>query len=523
MNQIVKKLITAGMMCAMVYSLNVDAFAAGTLDHFKSVRTYENQFSDIQSWYERDIIFGYELGLFDGSGGEGFQPNSSVTVGEAVKLAACIHSIYETGEAEFEQSTSWWQVYSDYCMLKGIINKPYEDYSNAISRGEFATLLAAALPEHALTVLNEIPDDAIPDVKLSDPYGPAVYRLYRAGVLTGSGESGVFRPDTNIRRGEMAAIVSRMVRVSERKYVTLGSNDRVLSGEEIYAKCAPSVFLMTIYDKDGKEMGYGSGVFISKDGEAVTNWHVLDGARSAKIKTYDGKIHDVIGVYDYDVKNDLVRIKIGGNGFEPMKVNDSGEQMNGATVYAIGNPKGLESTISAGIISSAHRLMNGVEFIQISAPISSGSSGGALINTKGELIGITAAYIDNGQNLNLATPITILSKLEEKTYTSVARNAEEYIESLVSGFKLSLYDVRLAPESTMKVICTIPDVPKGYSLSYDIEDGGVVGCSWGEWGKDDSVELRLHGIDEGETIIAINFSDRSGRVLATRTIKVQVQ
>ena len=524
MNQVVKKLITAGMMCAMVCALNVSAFAANTLDHFKPVRTYEHQFSDIHSWYEQDIISGYELGLFDGIGQGYFRPNSSMTVGEAVKLAACMHSIYETGQAEFQQSGTWWQVYSDYCLQKGIIAKPYEDYSNAISRGEFAMLFAAALPEKALSVLNEIPDNAIPDVKVSDAYGPAVYRLYRAGVLTGSGSDGAFKPNTNIRRGEMAAIVSRMVHVSERKTVTSGSDSHVLSGEQIYTKCAPSVFAVTIYDKSGKELGYGSGVFISAAGEAVTNWHVLDGASSAKIKAYDGKNYDVIGIYDYDAKNDLARIQIGGSGFTPMKVNTSGTQMNGATIYAIGNPKGLESTITSGIISSAHRMVNGVEFIQMSAPISSGSSGGALINAKGELIGITTAYVEDSQNLNLAIPTTKLSKLRNQTYQSVSAAIDGYIKNLVSGFQLSSYDVHLAKGDTAKVICSIPNVPRSYSVSYEVEDGGIaVECVWGKWKENDSVELTIHGVQAGETTITISFSDRGGTILGKRTIHVHVR
>ena len=71
----------------------------------------------------------------------------------------------------------------------------------------------------------------------------------------------------------------------------------------------------------------------------MTNWHVLDGVASAEIITNDGKTYKVLGVYNYDVENDLARIQIGGSGFTPISVDYSGSLLTGATVYAIGNPQ----------------------------------------------------------------------------------------------------------------------------------------------------------------------------------------
>ena len=102
MNQLIKKCTAILLSGAMVCSMSVTAFA-GSLDHFRSANLYDGQFTDIGSWYKDYVIEGYELGLFAGTSDTAFSPESSLTVGEAVKLAACIHSIYNSGSADFVQ------------------------------------------------------------------------------------------------------------------------------------------------------------------------------------------------------------------------------------------------------------------------------------------------------------------------------------------------------------------------------------------------------------------------------------
>lgn len=523
MNQLIKKCTAILLSGAMVCSMSVTAFA-GSLDHFRSANHYDGQFTDIGSWYKDYVIEGYELGLFAGTSDTAFSPESSLTVGEAVKLAACIHSIYNSGSADFVQEDPWWRVYADYCLENGIINEDYNDYSNAISRGQFAVLFAAALPDDALTVMNNISDESIPDVRLSDACGEAVYKLYRAGVLTGSDSQGTFYPNTNLRRSEMAAIVIRMVNVTARKSVSIGqSSSGVLNAEQIYAKCSNAVFSLTTYDKEGEALSSGSGVFLSSDGEAVTNWHVLDGAANAKVTASDGKTYDVSGIYDYDAENDLARIQIQGSGFTAMQVNYSGVLLTGATVYAIGNPMGLENSISAGIISSARRVVNGVTYIQVTTPISNGSSGGALINEKGELIGITSASVSNGQNLNLAIPIGALTALKYDTCRSVSTVVDEYIRNLAASFKVSKSSVTVKPGASVVVTCSIPGIPSGYAVSYEVSTRSIVQCSWGSWNEDDSVDLTLTGQNLGDVTVTVKLHDRQDTVLAERTIQVKVR
>ncbi len=522
MNHWTKKCTALLLSAAMVCTMSVTAFA-GSLDHFRPIRTYEGQFTDVGSWYADYVADSFALGLLAGTSDTTFFPDSSVTVGEAVKLAACLHSIYETGAAEFTQGDPWWRVYADYCLENNLIASDFADYSNAVSRGQFAVLLAAALPDEALTVMNELSDGAIPDVRLADSCGEAVYKLYRAGVLTGSDKSGTFRPNTNLRRSEMAAIVSRMVHVTARKSVNIGQNSAALTAEQVYAKCSSAVFALTTYDKEGKAHSSGSGVFLTAAGEAVTNWHVLDGAASAKITTANGKTYNVTGVYDYDAENDLARIQVQGSGFTAMPVNSSAALLTGATVYAIGNPMGLENSISAGIISAARRVVGGVTYIQVTTPISNGSSGGALINEKGQLIGITSASVSNGQNLNLAIPIGALAQLKGETCRSVSTVVNEYIRTLAAGFKLSKSSLTLRPGEEAVITCSIPGIPSGYAVSYEVSTRSIVQCSWGSWNENDSVDLTLTGQNLGDVTVTIKLHDRQETVLAERTIQIRVR
>ncbi len=409
------------LIIALLFSLSTTtAFAAqGSMDNFVEKSTYsEGYFSDIGGqWFESSVARGYALGLIDGKGGGIFDPAGSVTLAEAIKLAACLHSIYYTGSADFEQGSPWYQVYVNYCLTKGIISSGYSDYNAAATRAQFASIFASALPSAALSAINTVNDDCIPDVKISDSYGPAVYKLYRAGILTGSDSRGTFNPQSNIQRSEMAAIVTRMADIDLRREITLTEkiSNSGLSAQEIFTKCSAAVFYIEIYDINDNPIGSGSGVFTSSDGQAVTNYHVIENAYSAAIMTTDGNTYSVDGVYDYDENTDLARLQIHGSGFSYLPIGDSRSLSTGATVFAIGSPLGLDNTISQGIISNAGRVIDGISYIQTTAPISPGSSGGALINDKGELIGITSAYFADGQNLNLAVPI---HRLEELGYQS---------------------------------------------------------------------------------------------------------
>lgn len=246
--------------------------------------------------------------------------------------------------------------------------------------------------------------------------------------------------------------------VLEHTYVSRGytttrpsSRKTELNAEQVYAKCSSAVFFLEIYDRLGQNIATGSGFFLDKEGTAVTNYHVIDDAYSAKVVLPDStKKYDVLGVYSYSEQEDWAILKVNGSDFDYLPIGDSGTAVGGATVFALGSPLGLQNTISQGLVSNPNRIEDGMSYIQISAPISSGSSGGALLNKYGEVIGITSASYVKGQNLNLAIPMTYVpmnnikplssvysvTGAEIDAYTSLARFLLEKGEKYETGYYL---------------------------------------------------------------------------------------
>ena len=187
-----------------------------------------------------------------------------------------------------------------------------------------------------------------------------------------------------------------------------GASSAKLSAEQIYSKCSPAVFYIEVYNSRGLPVSTGSGFFISKDGTAVTNYHVTEGASALKIYLPDGRTYWVDSIVSASAAKDIAIIKVKGSNFPYLEIGDSDTVRGGQAIFAIGSPLGLSNTISDGIVSNPSRSISGLNYIQISAPISHGSSGGALLNQAGQVIGITSAGFDDGQNLNLAIPINLI-------------------------------------------------------------------------------------------------------------------
>jgi len=170
-------------------------------------------------------------------------------------------------------------------------------------------------------------------------------------------------------------------------------------------------------------MGQGSGFFISADGYAVTNNHVVDGASKVEVTTDDGKTYSakVIGT---DARTDLALIKVeGGSNFPFAKLAD-GKPRIGDWVLAVGNPFGLGGTVTAGIVSAMGRdIGNGPydDFIQIDAPVNKGNSGGPAFSTEGDVVGVnTAIYSPSGGSVGIAFSIpastvkSVVAQLKDK-------------------------------------------------------------------------------------------------------------
>lgn len=184
------------------------------------------------------------------------------------------------------------------------------------------------------------------------------------------------------------------------KIVNSNSNTQ-MTGKAIFKKYNSAVFM--IYTSDNKSISQGSGFFVSNDGIGISNYHVFKGSLKGKevIKLSNGNIYKIQEVLAYSEQYDYIIFKVKGNGFNYIPVTKRGYEV-GDEIYTIGSPKGLENTFSSGEISQSRSNY----LIQINAPIDHGSSGGALINIYGEVIGITSAgRDDSGANLNFAQDI----------------------------------------------------------------------------------------------------------------------
>lgn len=205
------------LQCFILFVFVVPIFAQGypSLSNFEKKESFEEGcFLDVKQdeWYYENVKKAYELGLMKGSSDTFFNADGSVTIAEAITMVARLHSIYNTGEDVFEQTTPWYKTYVEYALRNKIINEDFVDYDKKANRDEFAYIFSNALPDDALQAINTIEDGAIPDVSMLQEYADSIYRLYRAGVLTGNDEIGTFSPKTTIQRSAVATIITRMAK-----------------------------------------------------------------------------------------------------------------------------------------------------------------------------------------------------------------------------------------------------------------------------------------------------------------------
>lgn len=222
----IKRALLLILALVLVLGISGAALAADAgMSNFIRVNTYpDGKFADVHAgdWFAGSVKDAYELGLVKGESETAFSPAGSVNIAAAITLACRIHSIYNTGTADFIQGYPWYQVYVDYAVANGIIRAgEYTNMGAKATRVQYAAIMSKALPDSALVAINTVEDNAIPDVKMMDAHAADIYNLYRAGILTGSDSRGTFHPQSDIKRSEVAALVTRMADASLRKSVTL--------------------------------------------------------------------------------------------------------------------------------------------------------------------------------------------------------------------------------------------------------------------------------------------------------------
>jgi hypothetical protein len=223
-------------------------------------------FSDVSEgkWYTSNIKTAYELGLVNGSSGGNFDINGSISIAETLALACRINSIYYGGDGDFQQESPWYQVYVDYAQ-QNKINIPTTAYTAKATRTQFTEILASSLPLSAFSAINNVAD--IPDVSASDEGADYIYLFYNAGILGGSDEYGTFNPNSEIKRSEVATILTRIVAENRRVSVNLAQK--------------PVEVTSIAFNNTAYEVNYGSTITLSvkyspSDATSTLTWSSSD-------------------------------------------------------------------------------------------------------------------------------------------------------------------------------------------------------------------------------------------------------
>ena len=206
---------------------------------------------------------------------------------------------------------------------------------------------------------------------------------------------------------------------------------------ELFNQSVKYVGEIVTYDKSGDEYALGTGFVCSEDGRIITNYHVIDGAYSAKI-TIDGKTYNIASVLAYDADIDLAVLKIKASGLSYATICKKAISV-GATVYAIGSSRGMTNTYSQGIVTYADRMLDGISYVQHDASITHGNSGGPLINIYGEVVGINTWGVDDSQNLNFAV---FAKELDNLTFGTPLTMAEFYEKECNVFIKIKNYIIK---------------------------------------------------------------------------------
>ncbi|MDR3767548.1 MAG: trypsin-like peptidase domain-containing protein [Butyricicoccus sp.] len=346
----------------------------------------QTPFTDVPAWASGYVGYAYENGLVAGIGDTMFGSEMAMTMQMYTVLM-----LRALGYTEADGDFTYVQALS-FAQSLGLLDEQTveEMTSNTFTRGDAAELT----------------------------YDTLRFPVQGGNVLLVEQLAGKGKLDATAASQFLATVVSPTANKTE------------LSLSQIAAK-KESVVLLQGPTAEG--VAQGSGVILSADGLIVTNYHVIDGMQSMTVTFDDGSVYEgTVYVEDTSESLDLALLRIDRTNLTPVTIGDSNSLAVGDTVVAIGSPYGLQNTVSEGIISSIRD-----NELQITAAISEGSSGGALFNAQGELIGVTYAGITAGQNLGFAIPIHALDSLTARNHQTLADFYEENSAvSAPSGLRL---------------------------------------------------------------------------------------
>jgi hypothetical protein len=236
---------------------------------------------------------------------------------------------------------------------------------------------------------------------------------------------------------------------------------------EIVAVAKPAIVKIITFDAEGHAIKGGTGFFVSADGLVATNYHVIEGAKPIQIvcQGLDGadyhieyiSLTDGPGGADYPAA-DLAILKVTAQNHSYLPLGSSTDAREGQHVLVIGNPEGLSGTVSDGLIAAfrnrdPENAIHGGTLIQITAPLSPGSSGSPVLDENGQVLGVAVMILKDGQNLNFAIPVErlrhnarIAITIPPQEREKIVRLVETYLESFYSGNALA--QLRQFPDYT---------------------------------------------------------------------------
>jgi hypothetical protein len=190
-------------------------------------------------------------------------------------------------------------------------------------------------------------------------------------------------------------------------------NQSPLDSPSIVAKVSPAVVLIKGESASGTVLG--SGLIVSPDGKIATNLHVIRDLKTAGVQLASGEIFDSVSVLAFDDRKDLAIVKIAGFDLPTVELGNSNDVKTGERVVVIGSPRGLQGTVTTGVVSAIRDEPSGAGFklIQTDASVNPGNSGGPLLNGRGQAIGVVTSKLRGSEGLNFALPINYVRGMLE--------------------------------------------------------------------------------------------------------------
>lgn len=262
---------------------------------------------------------------------------------------------------------------------------------------------------------------------------------HACGAAAGGGRRRVALWPIAISGGVLALALAAVVAAWVATRVSDGSDARRARSLARVAEHIPGVMTLYTYDRDGRLTGQGSGFLVDRHGTAVTNFHVVEDAWRAEATLGDGRMFQVLRVDAFDPDLDLAVFRLGRTFEGKVEWPDSLHALTLSSVTRVGvgdpvaiisSPRGLENTVTDGLVSGVRDEDDG-RVLQISAPISPGSSGGPVFDRRGEVVGIATRQVTEGQNLNFALAADSVLRLLAARH---ALTLPQFQDSLAAGY-----------------------------------------------------------------------------------------